>query len=759
MMPGCLLHGIRRRAFARAAVASAVLFVSLVAAATAPRITVAAVRRLPAADSAIIDGQAGWTQRAKLVADGAANSDYAGRAVALAGNTAVVGAAGADTGDNMDQGAAFVYVRDGGSWTQQARLVGADSNGGDEFGFALAISGDTLVVGARFADIGSVDGQGAAYVFVRSGSVWTQQAKLVASDGARFDGFGNSVAIDGDSIVVGAQNAAVNGNDSQGAAYVFGRTNGSWNEQAKLTASNGVAWVQFARAVSIRGDVAVIGAVSATVGSNTGQGAAYVYTRAGETWSERARLVADDGEPWSGFGGAVALDTAQVLIGSSSTGMAGQGAAYVFTGSGGNWTQQAKLTADDAFNGDAFGNSVALAGGIAIAGSLFSDLAGIENSGAAYVYARSGTTWIQQAKLVASDASEGAEFGIGVALDGHTALVGAELAGESGNWPGAAYVFESAGDTCTAPLTESFDGVVVPALPAGWTFTAAQGGGAWQSVNDATDSAPNAMFAPDLSTPTDLYLDSPVFVPQAGATLAFRQRYDLEPTYDGGVLEISMDGAPFVDILQAGGGFVAGGYADTMIGSSAIAGRAAWTGDTGNAFITTTATYPSAATGQSVRLRWRLASDVSAAHQGWWIDTVSFGCATSPQAMAAIGPSQLAFTLAPGASASDTLSITNMGDAGSSLHFGVDEADDAACTAPAQVPWLAATPVTGDLAAGSGQAVSVAVDTSDLAAGEHVATLCVHTSDAAHALVVVPVTLTVSGADPDLIFNDGFENP
>jgi len=707
------------------------------------------------AHGSIVAGGAGWTQQAKLLADVAASNDYAGRAVALDGDTAVVGAAGADVGGNDGQGAAFVYVRDGGVWTQQARLVADDGVAGDEFGFALAISGERIVVGARFAAIGGVAGQGAAYVFERSGTTWTQQAKLAATDGAAFDGYGNAVAIDGDTVVVGAQNATVNGNTSQGAAYVYA-FDGGWNLESKLAASDGAAWVQFGRAVSVRGDSVLVGAVSATVGANQGQGAAYVYTRDGGSWSERTRLVAGDGEAWDGFGGAVALDAGQAIIGASSNGMAGQGAAYVFVGSGTSWSEQGKLVAGDAFNGDGFGTSVALSGGVAIAGSLFSDLAVAQNAGAAYVYTRSGGAWSQQAKLVAADASDGAEFGIGAALDGSTALIGAEFASGTDGWPGAGYVFDAGAGTCTTPLVEAFDGVAAPGLPSGWSVAVAQGANTWQTVADA-DTAPNAAFAADPSSPSDTMLEAPTFVPQAGAMLAFRQHYDLEPTYDGGVLEIAIAGGAWVDFVDAGGSFVEGGYADTMIGSSAIAGRAAWTGDSGG-WISTRANYPATAIGQPVRLRWRIASDVSASRSGWWIDTVSFGCSDVPQALAQVSPLQFAFTLAPGGNASDTLHVGNAGETGSTLSFAIGESE-AACSAAGDVPWLAATPAGGDVAAATTADVSVGVDAGALATGTYTATLCVQTSDASHATVAVPVTLNVTGGSPDLIFADGFETP
>ena len=699
----------------------------------------------------IVAGSGGWTQQAKLLADVAAGNDYAGRAVALDGDTAVVGAAGADVGGNDGQGAAFVYVRSGGVWTQQARLVADDGVAGDEFGFALAISGDRIVVGARFAAIGGVDGQGAAYVFERSGTTWTQQAKLAATDGAAFDGYGNSVAIDGGTIVVGAQNATVNGNMSQGAAYVYA-FDGGWNFESRLSASDGAAWVQFGRAVSVRGDSVLVGAVSAMIGANQGQGAAYVFTRGGGNWSERTRLIASDGEPWDGFGGAVALDAGQAIIGASSNGMASQGAAYVFVGSGADWREQGKLVASDAFDGDNFGTSVALSGGVAMAGSLFSDLAGVQNAGAVYVYMRSGDAWTEQAKLVAEDASDGAEFGIGVALDGSTAVIGAEFATGADGWSGAGYAFESSAGTCPTPLVEAFDGVTAPALPSGWSVAPVQGSNNWETVADA-DTAPNAAFAADPPSPSDTMLEAPAFVPQAGATLAFRQRYDLESTYDGGVLEIAIAGAPWADFVDAGGSFVEGGYADTMIGTSAIAGRAAWTGDSGG-WIDTRANYPATAIGQPVRLRWRVASDVSASREGWWIDSVSFGCSDVPQALAQVSPLQFAFSLAAGETASDTLHVGNVGEAGSVLSFAVGESE-AACSAASDVAWLAITPSGGDVAAAASADVVVAIDASGLDAGTHAATVCLATSDASHATVAIPVTLDVGSAD--LIFADGFE--
>ncbi|HEU4663343.1 MAG TPA: hypothetical protein VFS55_04870, partial [Dokdonella sp.] len=168
--------------------------------------------------------------------------------------------------------------------------------------------------------------------------------------------------------------------------------------------------------------------------------------------------------------------------------------------------------------------------------------------------------------------------------------------------------------------------------------------------------------------------------------------------------------------------------------------------------------YPPAAIGEPVRLRWRIASDVSAARSGWWIDTVSFGCTDEPQALAHISPLQFAFTLAPGAEASDTLHVGNIGEPGSLLSFAIGEGE-AACGAATDVPWLAATPSGGDVADAMSMDISVAVDASGLAAGTYTAMVCVQTSDASQATIAVPVTLDVEGDDPDLIFSDGFDTP
>jgi len=400
-----------------------------------------------------------FVQQAKLTAVDGAAYDYFGRAVALSsdGDTAIVGAYEADVGGNANRGAAYVFTRSGVTWSEQEKLIAADGAMNDYFGRAVALSsdGDTAIVGAYAADVGTNLNQGAAYVFTRSGAVWTQQEKLTAADGAANDEFGISVALnsDGDTACAGAYQTDVGGNANQGAAYMFTRSGVAWSEQEKLIAADGAAYDYFGRAVALSsdGDTAIAGAYEADVGGNANRGAAYVFTRSGVVWSEQKKLIATGGAVNDYFGRAVALssDGDTAIAGAYSADVGGntnQGAAYVFTRSGTAWTQQEKLTAADGAASDYFGYAVALSGDgdTAIVGAYQADVGGNTNQGAAYVFTRSGAAWSEQEKLTAADGAVNDYFGRAVALsgDGNTVIAGAYQADVSGNVnQGAAYVF------------------------------------------------------------------------------------------------------------------------------------------------------------------------------------------------------------------------------------------------------------------------------------------------------------------------------
>lgn len=395
-------------------------------------------------------GQCDPQELAKLIASDAAVFDSFGNSVALSGDTAVVGAWSDDDAGSLS-GSAYVFVLSGGVWTQQAKLTASDGAFQDRFGNSVAVSGDTVVVGAYADDHvnGSFNNEGSAYVFVRTGSVWTQQAKLTASDAAVLDDFGISVAVSGDTAVVGAwkddyPHMPFDIADG-GSAYVFVRSGGVWTQQAKLTASDAGSDNSgdlFGIAVAVEGDTAVVGARDANVPHT---GAAYVFTRTGEVWTEQAKLVASDGEAADFFGIAVALSGDTAVIGTVVD------SAYVFIRSGEVWTEQQKLTASDATTGDGFGLSVAVEGDTAVVGALLEEgPTDPQAAGAAYLFTRTGSVWTEQAKLKASDPSENANFGATIALDGDTALIGA-----GGDDPlgitdaGSAYVFDVNCSACS----------------------------------------------------------------------------------------------------------------------------------------------------------------------------------------------------------------------------------------------------------------------------------------------------------------------
>ena len=382
-----------------------------------------------------------FSQQAKLTASDAAANDQFGNAVAISGETVVIGAyTDGDGGDRS--GSAYVFVRAGTVWSQQAKLTASDGAAGDNFGYAVAISGETIVVGALLDDDAGSD-SGSAYVFVRDGTAWSQQVKLAASDAAGGDWFGWAVGISGEIIVVGAYGDDDAGSDS-GSAYVFVREGTVWNQQAKLTASDAASGDQFGSSVAISGETIVVGAYLDDHLSGTDHGSAYVFVRAGIVWGEQQKLTASDATRGDWFGYAVAISGETIVVSApldDTSPRNNHGSAYVFVRGGTVWSQQQKFTASDVASFDEFGDTVAISGETIVVGSPLDDDAGV-NSGSAYVFARAGTVWSQQQKLTASDAAAGDRFGWAVAISGETIVVGARSDdGVSGSDTGSAYVF------------------------------------------------------------------------------------------------------------------------------------------------------------------------------------------------------------------------------------------------------------------------------------------------------------------------------
>lgn len=322
---------------------------------------------------------------------------------------------------------------------QEAQLSASDATMFDSAGNSVAVSGSTVIMGAFFADAAATDA-GSAYVFVRGEHGWSQQAKLEASDAEAEDQFGWSTAIDGDTAVVGAFLDDDSGVDS-GSVYVFVRSNGQWSQQAKITAADGASGDRFGASVAIDGDTIVVGA-SQDDGAGIDAGSAYVFTRKGSHWTQQAKLVAADGAATNRFGVSVALDGNTALVGAYFDDDAGKlsGSAYVFTRNDESWTQQAKLTASDAATGDLFGAAVAIYGDTAVIGASRNDDAG-SSSGSSYVFSRNASGWNEVVKLSASDAAMNDKFGHSVAIHGAEIVVGAVGDDEVGKNSGSAYVF------------------------------------------------------------------------------------------------------------------------------------------------------------------------------------------------------------------------------------------------------------------------------------------------------------------------------
>jgi hypothetical protein len=374
---------------------------------------------------------------AKLLAADGASSDYFGYAVAIDGDTVVVGAY-QDGDKGIGSGSAYVFTRTGGTWTQQAKLVPADGAAYDRFGSAVAVDADTIVVGA-YGDDDKGTYSGSAYVFTRTGGTWTQQAKLVPADGAASDYFGYAVAVDADTIVVGAYKDDDKGSAS-GSAYVFTRTGGTWTQQAKLVPADGTAGDYFGFAVAVDADTIVVGAYGDD-DKGADSGSAYVFTRTGATWTQQAKLTAPDGTANDYFGHAVAVDAGTIVVGAYGDDDKGDysGSAYVFTRTGGTWTQQAKLVPADGAAYDDFGTAVAINANTIVVGAHKDDDKGTD-SGSVYVFVRTGATWAQQAKLTAPDGTAGDWFGRAVAVDGDTIVVGAPYDDDKGDNSGSVWV-------------------------------------------------------------------------------------------------------------------------------------------------------------------------------------------------------------------------------------------------------------------------------------------------------------------------------
>ena len=351
-----------------------------------------------------------------------------GTAVAVSGNTVVV-----SNGDNKGQ--VIVFVRNAGVWSQQARLNASAGAFRDLFGSSVAISANTLVVGAM--------GENAAYVFVRNGTTWTQQARLTNS--LAESGFGLSVAASGDTLAVG----------SYGIVYVYTRANGVWSQQTMLKGLEQTSADRrlFGTSVSLSGSTLVVGSPGdpqalrgVTFPSPSTKadisGAAYVFVRSGANWTREAYFKASNAAAGDRFGQSVSISGDTIVVGAPQEDSAGTGAAAVETLSE-NFDRACKQMSNPGPNRNC--------------GFQYDNTA--TDAGAAYVFVRAGGAWSQQAYLKASNTGAGDNFGSTVSVDGNTIVVGVQeeasnATGVNGNQndnslpkAGAAYVFIGTGGT------------------------------------------------------------------------------------------------------------------------------------------------------------------------------------------------------------------------------------------------------------------------------------------------------------------------
>jgi hypothetical protein len=395
-----------------------------------------------------------WMQLAELTASDATPYSFLGDTVAMSGDTVVVGA---DNEGSQNQGAAYVFVKPKSGWKTTskftAKLTARDQQSEGLFGTSVSISGSVIVIGAANEAIGQNQGQGAAYIYVKPKSGWKTTsrftAKLTSSDGATSDRFGSSVSLDGSTLVIGAPNASVNGNQGQGTGYVFIKPPGGWKsgaQTAKLTSSDGESSDFFGSAASVSADTIAVGAY----GHNQQQGGAYVFVKPPGGWSsmsQSAKLTASDGHPGDEIGVDVSIDGNTVAVGARFAVVHGQqqGAAYIFLEPTGGWKgsikQTAKLTASDGEAGDWFGQSVSLSRATMAIGAL-----GVNrNRGAAYVFTKPISGWKNSsrfsAKLAASNGHENDQLGFSVAIQGNTVVSGAPYFVVNNASVGAVYVF------------------------------------------------------------------------------------------------------------------------------------------------------------------------------------------------------------------------------------------------------------------------------------------------------------------------------
>ena len=411
-----------------------------------------------ATSSAItLNDPAVWSQEALLLPANADPLDKIGERVAISGDTVILGAP-LDDDTATDSGAAYIYTRSGSTWTLEQKLKASDAQADDGTNTtAFAISGDTAVIGLQDEATTALSA-GSIYVFTRSGTTWTEQQKIQASDAAENDRFGVSVGIDGDTIVVGAHYED-DTDSNAGSIYVFTRSGTTWTQQQKIQPSDIAAADEFGTAVAISGDTVIAGSIWDD-DTNSGSGSAYIFTRSGTTWTQQQKLTASVSEAVARFGTAVAIDGDTALVGTpfeNISGLSDAGAVYVFTRSGTTWTEQQRIPHPTPGANDHFGKSVDVDVNNLIIGAENIDSPS-SNAGKAYIYKRGGSTWNLYSTLQGSNTDENDGFGSGVGIEGESAVIGSRLGGTgSSSGSGFAHIFTLRKTYSVTPASSSIN--------------------------------------------------------------------------------------------------------------------------------------------------------------------------------------------------------------------------------------------------------------------------------------------------------------
>lgn len=375
---------------------------------------------LSAVPAEVLGGK--YLREATLTASDQRADDALGLSIAMDENTLVGGAFRQDTG-GQECGAVYVFTHQNDEWNQVAKLLSNDPTSSLYFGYSVAISENTILVGAYGDPRPGGHASGSAYVFTRINGVWMQQAKLVAPDASPNAAFGLAVGICGDVAVIGAPEQTHP--TGHGSAYVFQRTDASWQHAATLVALDGAIGDQFGYSVAVSASHILIGSPRDDNAAGVDAGAAYVFAQVAGTWTQTAKLVGANSGPEALFGYAVSSTETEVAVSSlqeAHSGLTLAGAVYVFDGTDNIWSQTARLTADDANDGDSLGAAVSFCGDLLVAGARYCDIGAATETGAVYVFKRSNQSWSQLQKI--HEFSRGKYLGNAVAVSCGSVAIG-----------------------------------------------------------------------------------------------------------------------------------------------------------------------------------------------------------------------------------------------------------------------------------------------------------------------------------------------